>query len=203
VNALTKILAGLWLAALAASAAQPGGFAFAGFRRTMDLAPLLDRYPLSAHELTPGAGVRHPTSQDDEKAWMREAFHSRGSGVYVLRLAQTESRDHVYYVQAWIDDGAIERLWVSFELPLEWAKGGTSTRGNEARFPACHDVLDRLVATYGRPVTLPPRWEEALESSEYQWTQGSERMTLECGRYDGRKAVFAEKVTMEKAPVSG
>jgi hypothetical protein len=202
VNALAKVLAGIWLATLAAGAVQPGALAFAGFRRTMDLAPLLDRYPLSAHELTPGPGVRHRTSQDDEKAWMREFFQSRGSGTYVVRLAQTESHDHVYYVQAWIQDGATERLWVSFEQPLERAKGGTSTRGNEARFPACHDVLDRLVVSYGRPATLPPRWEEALESLNYQWTQGSEMMTLECGRYDGRKAVFAEKVTMERAPVS-
>jgi hypothetical protein len=196
------MLAGIWLAALSPGAVQPGAFAFAGLRRTMDLAPLLDRYPLSAHELTPGGGVRHPTSQDLEKAWMREAFHSRGSGVYVLRVAPTESHDHVYYMQAWIQDGATERLLVSFELPVEWVKGPTSTHANEARFPACHSVLNRLVATYGRPVTRPPRWEEALESLDYQWTQGSEMMTLECGRYDGRKAVFAESVTMERTPAS-
>jgi hypothetical protein len=193
---------GVWLAALATGAVQPGPFAFAGFRRTMDLAPLLEQYPLSAHELTPGAGVRHLTSQDDEKAWMREFFHSRGSGTYVLRVAQTESHDHVYYVQAWIHDGATERVWVSFELPIDWVNGGTSTRGNEARFPSCHDVLDKLVVTYGRPITLPPRSEEALESLSYQWAQGSEMMTLECGRYRGRKAVFAEQVTMETTSAS-
>jgi len=202
VNALSKMLAAVWFAALAAGAVQPGPLAFAGFQRTMNLAPLLDLYPLSAHELTPGEGVRHRTSQDDEKAWMRDFFHARGSGVYVVRVAPVESHDHVYYVQAWIRDGVTERLLVSFELPLELGKGSPSTHANEARFPACHNVLNSLVATYGRAVTIPPRWEEALESLDYQWTQGSEMMTLECGRYDGRKVVFAESVTMERALAS-
>lgn len=108
----------------------------------------------------------------------------------------------MYYAQAWIRDGATERLLVSFELPLEWVKGPASTYANETRFPACHNVLHRLVSTYGRPVALPPRWEEALESLDYQWTQGPEMMTLECGRYHGRNVVFAESVTMERAPAS-
>jgi hypothetical protein len=118
----------VWLAALAMSVAETGPFTFAGFRRNMDLATLLDRYPRSSHDLTPGAGVRHRTSQDDEKAWIREFFHSRGSGTYVLRLTPAESHDHVYYVQAAIHDCVTERLWVSFEVPLESVKRGAGTK---------------------------------------------------------------------------
>ncbi len=198
-NPLAAGMGRVCLAALVMGSVQAGPFVFAGFRRDMDLATLLDRYPRSSHELTPGAGVRHRTSKDDEKAWMREFFHSRGSGTYVLRLTQMESHDRVYYVQAWIQDGVTERLWVSLELPVEWVKGRASPRSNEARYPACHDVLDPLVVTYGRPVTLPPSWEEAVQSFTYEWMHGSEMMTLECGQYRGRKAVFAMGVTMARS----
>jgi hypothetical protein len=120
----------------------------------------------------------------------------------VLRLAPTESHDHVHYVQAAIHDGVAERLWVSFELPLESVGRGMATKGNEARFPACPVVLTALVTAYGRPVTLPPSWEEALESFNYEWTDASEMMRLQCGRYQGRHAVFAMGVTMEGKPAS-
>jgi hypothetical protein len=200
VKVLAACGAPVWLAAvLAMGSVQAGPFAFAGFRRNMDLAILLDRYPRSSHELTPGAGARHRTSQEDEKAWMREFFHSRASGSYVLRLAPKESHNHLYYVQAWIQDGVTERLWLSLELPVEWVKGGASTQSNEARYPACHGVLNALVDTYGRPVTLPPSWEKAVESFSYEWMQGSDTMTLECGQYRGRKAVFAMGVTMARS----
>jgi hypothetical protein len=182
---------------------QARPFTFAGFSRSMDLATLLDRYPRSSHELTPGAGVRPRTSQDDEKAWMREGFHSRGSGVYVLRLTAAESHDHVYYVQAWIHEGVVDRLWVSLELPLDFVERGTATRSNEGRFPACRDVMSELFATYGRPISRPPSREEALESSTYEWTDSRETMTLQCGRYSPRNAVFAMGVTMERSVGGG
>jgi hypothetical protein len=174
-------------------------FTFAGFSRSMDLATLLDRYPQSSHELTPGEGVRPRTSQDDEKAWMRQVFRSQSSGIYVLRLTAAESHDHVYYVQAWIHDGGVDRLWVSLELPLDFVARGTATRDNEARFPVCRDVLTAFVATYGRPISRPPRREEALESFEYEWTDSRETMTLQCGRYPPRNAVFAMGVTMARS----
>jgi hypothetical protein len=185
-----------WLATLAMSGAEAGPFTIAGFRRNTDLATLLDRYPRSSHDLTPGAGIRHRTAQDDEKAWIRDFFHRRGSGTYVLRLAPAESHDHVYYVQAAIHDGVTERLWVSFELPLESVERGAATKGNEARFPPCQGVLNGLAATYGKPAALPASWEEALESFNYAWIDASETMTLQCGRYRGRGAVFAMGVTI-------
>jgi hypothetical protein len=109
----------IWLATIAVGDAQHPSFTFGGFDRDMDLALLLDRYPQSAHELTPGPGVRKRTSLDDEKAWMREVFHTQGSGSYVLRMTPTESHDHLHYVQAEIHEGVTERLWLSFESPLD------------------------------------------------------------------------------------
>jgi hypothetical protein len=194
------VLACLALSSLAGFAfgGGPGGelFAFAGFRRDMDLATLLDRYPQSSHELTPGAGVRKATSQDDPKAWIRGVFRTRGSGSYVLRLTPGESHDHVYYVQAEVREGVAERLLVLLEMPLDLMKS-RQPNSNEGREPVCSDVLSPLTMKYGKPAALAPRWEEALESFDYVWTDSPEVMELQCGRYRGRKVVFAIAVTME------
>jgi hypothetical protein len=53
-----------------------------------------------------------------------------------------------------------------------------------------NDILSPLTAKYGKPEALAPRWEEALESFDYVWTQSPEVMKLQCGRYSGRKLVF-------------
>jgi hypothetical protein len=71
---------------------------------------------------------------------------------------------------------------------------------NEARHPACNDVLKPLTVKYGNPDAMAPRWEEALGSFDYVWTHFPEVMTLECGRYRGRRSVFAIGVTLEQAP---
>ena len=72
-------------------------------------------------------------------------------------------------------------------------------RSNETRYPACNDVLKPLTAKYGKPDALAPRWEEALQSFDYVWTYLPDAMKLECGRYRGRKSVFAIGVTFEQA----
>jgi len=159
----------------------------------------LDRYPLSAHEVSPGAGVRRRTSQNDLKGWIREFFRTPGSsGTYVLRMTPGESHDHLYYVQAEVRDGITERLWLLLEMPLDVVKPRQLARGNEARYPACNDVLSPLTAKYGKPEVLAPRWEEELESFDYVWARSPELMKLQCGRYSGRKPVFAIGVTLEQ-----
>jgi hypothetical protein len=180
--------------------AQREPFAFAGFHRDMDLSTLLDRYPQSSHDVSPGAGVRWRTSQDDLKEWIREFFRNRGaSGTYTLRLAPGESYDHLYYVQAEVRDGITERLWLLLEAPVDPVKRRQPAIGNEARYPPCSDVLTPLTAKYGKPQALAPRWEEALETFDYLWFRSPEVMKLQCGRYDGRKSVFAIGVTFEAA----
>jgi hypothetical protein len=192
-------IASVWLTGMVVGSAQAEPFSFAGFHRDMDLAALVDRYPRSRHELSPGADVRARRSQDDHKEWIREFFHTRGSGTYVLRLTPDESLAHVYYIQADVLQGATERLWLLLEKPLDMVRHRQPTSGNEARYPACNDVLKPLTAKYGKPDALAPRWEEALQSFDYVWTHLPDAMKLECGRYRGRKSVFAIGVTFEQA----
>jgi hypothetical protein len=191
-------IASAWLTGLVVGSAQAEPFTFAGFDRNVDLAALADRYPRSQHELSPGADVRARRSQDDLKEWIRESFRT-GSGTYVLRLTPGESLDHVYYIQANVHHGVTERLWLLLEKPLDMIGHRQPTRSNEARYPACKDVLKPLTAKYGNPDALAPRWEEALQSFDYVWTHLPDSMKLECGRYRGRKYVFAIGVTFEQA----
>jgi hypothetical protein len=198
-RAVVPCIALAWLAGITLGGAPSHRFTFAGFHRSMDLAALLDRYPASSHEVIPGAGVRRQTAQDDPKGWIREFFRTRAaSGTYVLRLTPGESRDHVYYVQAEVREGTTERLWLLLEAPPDVVKPGRSPNGNETRYPACDALAKPLTIAYGKPEALAPRWEEALELFDYVWTDPPEAMTLQCGRYQGRKTVFAIGVTLEK-----
>jgi hypothetical protein len=195
-GAVVIVLAGL--ASLVAGTARAEPFAFAGFDRHMDIAVLIERYPQSSREFTPGVDARVP--QDHSGEWTAEFLRARQPGRYAVRMLAAEARDHVYYVQADMHDGAIERLWLLLEKPLIKADRRHPTRSNEARYPACNDVLKPLKAKYGKPEALSPHWEEALQSFDYVWTQASETMKLECGRYDGRNTIFAIGVTFEQAP---
>jgi hypothetical protein len=193
------VIASIWLSGMIVDSAQAEPFTFAGFDRNMDLAALVDRYPRSQHELSPGADVRARSSQDDLKEWIREFFRTRGSGTYVLRLTPAESHDHLYYIQANVRQGVTERLWLLFERPLDLVRRRQPSRSNEMRYPPCNDVLKPLAAKYGKPDALAPRQEEALKSFDYVWTRLPDAMKLQCGRYQGRKPVFAIGVTFEEA----
>jgi hypothetical protein len=116
-----------------------------------------------------------------------------------VRPTPEESHDHVYYVQAEVRQGATERLWLLLEKPIDTAGHRKLARSNEARYPTCDDVLKPLTARYGKPDALAPRWEEALQSYDYVWTRLPDAMKLECGRYRGRRSVFAIGVTFEQA----
>jgi hypothetical protein len=192
------VIAVVWLAGLAAGSAEAEPLAFAGFDRTMDLAVWIDRYPHSSREFTPGADARGP--QDNPGEWTAEFLRAPQPGRYAVRVLPAEARDHIYYVQADMRDGAMARLWLLLEKPLIKADRRHPTRSNEACYPACNDVLKPLTVSYGKPQALPSRWEEALQSFDYVWTQAPEMMKLECGRYDGRKTIFAIGVTFEQAP---
>jgi hypothetical protein len=181
-----------WLAGCSVGGAQDEPLAFAGFHRDMDLAALLDRYPQSTHEVY--VGIRNP---DGGLEGIRKFFRTRGSsGTYILRICPDELHDHLYYVQAWVREGATERLWLLLETPLDLMNPRQISRGMGARHPACNEVLGPLIAKYGKPVALAPIWEEDLESFYYVWTRPPEVMKLECGR-SGRK-FFAIGVTLDQ-----
>jgi hypothetical protein len=199
VRAGLAVIASVWLTGLVVGSAQAEPFTYAGFHCDTDLAALAYRYPRASHELTPGADVRKLTSQDNPKEWIRDFFRTLGSGTYVVRLTPDESFDHVYYIQANIREGITERLWLLLEKPSDTARRRKRATSNETRYPACNDVLKPLTAQYGKPDALAPRWEEALQSLDYVWTRLPETTKLECGRYRGRRSVFAIGVTFERA----
>lgn len=194
-RARNAAIALIWLASLIAGRAHAEPLAFGGFDRSMDIAIWIERYPKSTREFTPGADAQEP--QENPGQWTAEFLRTHRSGRYALRLSDEEVPDHVYYVQADLRDGTTDRLWLLLEKPLITADRRHPTRSNEARYPACRDVLNPLTAKYGKPEALHPRREEALQSFDYVWTQAPETMKLECGRYDGRKTVFAIGVTFE------
>jgi hypothetical protein len=200
VSAGATVIALVWLAGLVAGTAHAEPFTFAGFNRNMDIAVLIDRYPRSSREFTPGTEAPGRGAEDNPREWARELLRAQRTGRYALRLTPEESPDHVYYVQADMREGSLERLWLLLERPLVRADRRHPTRSNEARYPVCNDVLKPLTMRYGKPDALAPRWEEALESFDYVWTQAPEAMKLECGRYDGRKTEFAIGVTFEQTP---
>jgi hypothetical protein len=193
------LIASVWLTGLVVGGAQAEPFTYASFHRDMNLAALADQFPRSSHEFSPSANVRPRRSRDDLKEWIRDFFRTRGSGTYVVRLTPDESFDHIYYIQANIREGMTERLWLLLEKPIDAARHRKRARSNETRYPACDDVLKPLTAQYGKPDALAPRWEEALQSFDYVWTRLPDAMKLECGRYRGRRSVFAIGVTFERA----
>jgi hypothetical protein len=178
------------------AASEPLGFA--GFHRDMDLATLLDRYPRSSHEFSPRGNTPPQTSQQDGSAWIRQSLRS-GSGTYIVRIAPAEMHDHLYYVQTEVRAGITDRLWLLFEKPAEPASRQPAILSMESRYPPCSEVLGPLSLKYGPPQERQSTLEEALESFPYVWTNGDEKMTLECGRYQGRRARFAIGLTFEKS----
>ena len=199
VRAGLALIASVWLTGLVVGGARAEPFTYVGFHRDMDLAALADRYPRSSHDINPSNDARTRGSQDNPKEWIRDIFRTRGSGTYVVRLTLEESHGHVYYVQAEVRQGATERLWLLLEKPIDVARHRTPATSNETRYPACNKLLKPLTARYGKPDAIAPRWEEALQSLDYVWTRLPETMKLECGRYRGRRSVFAIGVTFERA----
>ena len=164
----------------------------------MDLATLFDRYPRSSHEFYPRGDTRPVTSQEDQRLWIRESLRT-GSGTYIVRVAPLEMHDHLYYVQTEVRAGATDRLWLLFEDPADSATRKAALLGMESRYPPCNEVLVPLTAKYGKPVSPQSTFEEALESFNYVWTDGGEKMTLQCGRYEGRRVRFAIGLTFEQS----
>jgi hypothetical protein len=196
------LIASVWLTGLVVGSARSEPLTFAGFHRDMGLAVLVDQYKRSSHDINPSNDARTRGSQDNLKEWIRDFFRTRGSGTYVVRLTPDESFDHVYYIQANIREGITERLWLLLEKPSDMATHRKRAGGNETRYPACNKLLKPLTARYGKPDARAPRWEEALLSFDYVWMRlPDDAMKLECGRYRGRKSVFAIGVTFEQPAV--
>jgi hypothetical protein len=61
----------------------------------------------------------------------------------------------------------------------------------EKRFPGCRGVLDTLVERYGQPSAFKTFNEDNLQHRVRTWVGPEGTMHLDCGRFNGRSAIFA------------
>lgn len=181
------------LFALVAGTAQ--AFEYAGLDRQIDPAQLRQMFPYSHHEFWErGSGsVILPDEEPEEF----EALLTEGNGRYVVRLAPDDTRAEVTSVSLTLDGGKVQRLTLGFEREGQ----GIRPDAIEKRFPVCRGVLDALVARYGEPSVFYTRLEDSLEHRLRTWIGPEGVMRLDCGRFTGRKPIFA--IDLEFEVVSG
>lgn len=179
------------LFALVAGTAQ--AFEYAGLDRQIDPAQLRQMFPYSHHEFWErGSGsVILPDEEPEEF----EALLTEGNGRYVVRLAPDDTRAEVTSVSLTLDGGKVQRLTLGFEREGQ----GIRPDAIEKRFPMCRGVLDALVARYGEPSVFYTRLEDSLEHRLRTWIGPEGVMRLDCGRFTGRKPIFAVDLEFEVA----
>jgi len=179
------------LFALVAGTAQ--AFEYAGLDRQIDPAQLRQMFPYSYHEFWErGSGsVILPDEEPEEF----EALLTEGNGRYVVRLAPDDTRAEVTSVSLTLDGGKVQRLTLGFEREGQ----GIRPDAIEKRFPVCRGVLDALVARYGEPSVFYTRLEDSLEHRLRTWIGPEGVMRLDCGRFTGRKPIFAVDLEFEVA----
>jgi len=181
------------LFALAAGTAQ--AFEYAGLDRQIDPALLRQTFPYSHHEFWErGSGsVILPDEEPEEF----EALLTEGNGRYVVRLAPDDTRAEVTSVSLTLDGGKVQRMTLGFEREGQ----GIRPDAIEKRFPPCRNVLDALVARYGEPSVFYTRLEDNLEHRLRTWIAPEGVMRLDCGRFTGRKPIFAMDLEFEGSSV--
>jgi hypothetical protein len=143
---------------LAAPAIAAGGFEFAGFHLGIDLNALRVRYPTSRHEFWPRAQPAGDT------------------GTFVLRVSPHDLAEDIFYVQAEVEQGRIQRLVLRFEIPHELR----ATRQG----PSCDAIRKKLTDRYGWPTRSGPGWyEETVFHWPIVWEDAREAMVWDCGEY--------------------
>jgi hypothetical protein len=181
------------LFALVAGTAQ--AFEYAGLDRQIDPSLLRQMFPYSHHEFWErGSGsVVLPDEEPEEF----ETLLGEGNGRYVVRLAPDDTRAEVTSVSLTLDAGKVQRLSLGFEREGQ----GIRPDAIEKRFPACRSVLDTLVARYGEPSVFYTRLEDNLEHRMRTWIGPVGVMRLDCGRFTGRKPIFAMDLEFEAGSV--
>ena len=181
----------LALFAFAAGTAQ--AFEYAGLDRQVDPTLLRQMFPYSHHEFWErGSGS---VVLPDEEPEAFETQLAEGDGRYVVRLAPDDTRAEVTSVSLTLEAGKVQRLALGFEREGQ----GIRPDAIERRFPPCRSVLDALVARYGEPSVFYTRLEENLEHRLRTWIGPEGVMRLDCGRFTGRKPIFAMDLEFEAA----
>jgi len=181
---------------LFAVAAQPGPFQHAGFSRQTPWSGMIDQFPHSTHEFWESQrGTTYQLEVDGREKFQRVV--ATGSGKYLIRLSQDESRNDIYFIEFQIARGSTAALKLSFEKPAEFMK--TKITSNAQRYPACEPVLSSFTMKYGNPTKTESNTEEALTTVIRTSTAAGEQLALSCGHYDGQKKTCAMDVTVSSA----
>lgn len=166
-------------------------FEYAGLSRTIEPAAMLGLFPDSRHEFWERGTGSIAVPDDEDKQFDR--LLKQGDGRYVVRLAPDDTRAEVTSVSMTLDAGVVRRMSLGFERDGE----GIKPESIERRFPVCRGVLDALIERYGDPDDFVTRLEENLEHRLRTWSGPAGTMRLDCGRFLGRKPIFAMDLEFE------
>ncbi len=170
-------------------------FDYAGFNLQMDLSVLRKTFPRSSHEFSLRDGDRAVIASDDPSQ-VKSLFQA-ATGTYIIRLTADESPSDLYYVQAEIDRGILQRLRLSFEKPSELMNRHPKAEFGE-RHPRCEAIKTKLIRLYGKPDSTTSSWEEQLQNNTSTWLKPTEALALNCGRYYKRRKLFAMEITLDR-----
>jgi hypothetical protein len=166
-------------------------FEYAGLSWTIDPASLRELFPDSRHEFWERGTGSVAVPEDENERF--ETLLTEGDGRYVVRLAPDDTRAEVTSVSLTLSSGEVLRLELGFEREGQ----GIRPESIERRFPNCRRVLDTLMSRYGEPVDFTTRLEDNLEHRLRTWSGPGGIMRLDCGRFVGRKQIFAMDLEFE------
>lgn len=175
-------------------AASASAFDYAGVGPGTDIASLRETFPESRHEFWE-RGTASIFTPDDGEGLFADLLRT-GQGRYVVRLSRDETRAQLTEIAVTLDQGVARRWTLGFERDGD----GLRPEQVERRHPGCRGVLDALVARFGQPQSFTSRMDEGLELRRRTWNAADGSMTLECGRFDRRTAIFARDLEIAPKP---
>jgi hypothetical protein len=178
-----------------AVAGSAHAFEYAGLNRTIDPTSLRALFPDSRHEFWERGTGSIAVPEDEDGRFL--TLLKGGDGRYVVRLAPDDTRAEVTSVSLTLDGGEVVRLGLAFEREGQ----GVKPEAIERRFPGCRGVLDALIERYGAPVRFATRMEDNLEHRLRTWSSPEGIMRLDCGRFAGRRPIFAMDLEFEAGSV--
>lgn len=181
-----------WLVAALVAVAPARAFAFEYAGLSLGVGPmeLLDLFPDSRHEFWE-RGTGSVLLPDDEGGRFDTAL-AEGTGRYVIRLVPDDTRGQVTSISLTMEAGTVARMTLDFRRPGD----GIRPQEIENRYPKCRPVLDALVARYGQPVSFKTYNEDNLQHRVRSWAGPDGGMHLDCGKFNGRSAIFAMDIEL-------
>lgn len=179
----------IWILGLGL-AGGAAAFEYAGVSAGGDPATLRERFPESRHEFWQ-RGTGSVVTPDDPEGRFDKSL-KEGDGLYIVKLAPDDTRADVTAVSVSLDHGRVRRWILSFER----VGAGNRPEQTEARYPGCKRVLDGISERYGPPKDFSTRIEEGMQHRMRRWVGPEGTLTLDCGKFLKRNAIFAIDVEL-------